>query len=98
MRIGAALVLIAVGAILRFAISTTSTHGIGIHTIGDILMIVGIVGLVLVLVIWAFSGRDRVIYRRGVPPEDVPPPARYPADDPYDDEVTRDPYRGGYRR
>ncbi|MBV9451457.1 MAG: hypothetical protein JO345_36780 [Streptosporangiaceae bacterium] len=98
MRIGAALVLIAVGAILRFAISTTSTHGIGIHTTGDILMIVGIVGLVLVLVILAFSGRNRVIYRREVPPDDVPPPARYPVDDPYDDELRRGPYRDQYRR
>jgi hypothetical protein len=98
MRIGAALVLVAVGAILRFAISTTSTHGIGIHTIGDILMIVGIVGLVLVLAMWAFSGRDRVIYRRDVPPEDVPPPPRYPADDPYDEELRRGSYRDQYRR
>ena len=40
MTIGAALLLIAAGAILRFAINTVSTHGINVHTIGDILMIV----------------------------------------------------------
>ena len=37
MTIGAGLLLIAVAAILRFGISTVSTHGIGMHTIGDIL-------------------------------------------------------------
>ena len=44
MTIGAALLLIAVGAILRFAVQTVSTHGIDLHTIGDILMIIGVVG------------------------------------------------------
>jgi len=44
MSIGAGLVLIAVGAILRFGISTVSTHGFSIHTIGDILILVGILG------------------------------------------------------
>ncbi len=32
MRIGAGLLLIAVGAILRFGISTVFTHGVAIHT------------------------------------------------------------------
>ena len=59
MRIGAGLLLIAVGAILRFGISTVSTHGIAIHTIGDILMIVGVLGVVLWLAVWAPWGRRR---------------------------------------
>lgn len=46
MGIGTSIVLIAVGAILRFAVSVTTT-GFNIHTIGLILMIVGIVGLVI---------------------------------------------------
>ena len=41
MTIGAGLFLIAVGAILRFGITTAYTHGVSVHTIGDILMIVG---------------------------------------------------------
>ena len=53
MTIGAGLVLIAVGAILRFGISTVSTHGIAVHTIGDILMAVGVLGVLLWLVVWA---------------------------------------------
>jgi hypothetical protein len=53
MRIGAGLLLIAVGAILRFGIFTASTHGIAIHTIGDILILVGVLGVVLWMVVWA---------------------------------------------
>ena len=68
MRIGAGLLLIAVGAILRFGISTVSTHGIAIHTIGDILMIVGVLGVVLWLVVWAPWGRrQRPAYRDDMP-------------------------------
>jgi hypothetical protein len=68
MRIGAGLLLIAVGAILRFGISTVSTHGVAIHTIGDILMIVGVLGVVLWLVVWApWSRSRRPAYRDDVP-------------------------------
>jgi uncharacterized membrane protein YedE/YeeE len=47
--------LIAVGAILRFAVSVTA-RGFSIHTIGVILIVVGVVGLLLSLfwmTIWA---------------------------------------------
>jgi hypothetical protein len=53
--------LLAVGAILRFAV-TVHTHGFNIHTIGVILMIAGGVGLVLSLLlftVWADHGRTR---------------------------------------
>ena len=68
MRIGAGLLLIAVGAILRFGISTVSTHGVAIHTIGDILILVGVLGVVLWLVVWApwIRGR-RPAYRQEAP-------------------------------
>jgi hypothetical protein len=93
MRIGAGLLLIAVGAILRFGISTVSTHGIAIHTIGDILMIVGVLGVVLWLVVSAPWGRrrrpayreepvyreERSVHRADAPADDLPP-ERYPAD------------------
>ena len=87
MTIGAALALIVVGAILRFGI-TTSINGISIPTIGDILMIVGAIGVVLWLIFWApWARRRRVVYREDVPAEEVPPPARrYPADTGYEDE------------
>ena len=88
MRIGSGLLLIAVGAILRFGISTVSTHGIAIHTIGDILMIVGVLGVVLWLVVSApWSRRQRPAYREDAPADEVPP-ERYPADR-YQDEYRR---------
>jgi heme/copper-type cytochrome/quinol oxidase subunit 2 len=55
MTIGPSLLLIAVGAVLRFAVSV-STSGFNLHTIGVILMIVGVVGLLLSILwmtIWA---------------------------------------------
>ncbi len=104
MTIGAGLILIAVGAILRFGISTVSTHGFGVHTIGDILMVVGVLGVVLWLLVWApwapRARSRRTVYRREVP-ADVAPPVRYrevpPGEVPptrrYVDETYEDEYR-----
>ncbi len=55
MGISTSIVLIAVGAILDFAVSVTTT-GFNIHTIGVILMIVGAVGLVLSIIFWSSWG------------------------------------------
>ena len=75
MTIGAALLLIAVGAILRFAITTVTTHGVDVHTIGDILMIVGVIGLVIWFFVWAPWARNR---RYSAPPqEERRPPEAY---------------------
>jgi protein-S-isoprenylcysteine O-methyltransferase Ste14 len=57
MGLGTSIFLIAVGAILRFAVSV-STSGFNVHTIGVILMIVGIVGLVISL-FWMLAWTDR---------------------------------------
>ena len=46
MTIGTSLFLIAVGAILKYAVTAT-VAGIDVHTAGLILMIVGVVGLVI---------------------------------------------------
>jgi hypothetical protein len=88
MTIGAGLVLIAVGAILRFGISTAATHGIAVHTIGDILMAVGALGVLLWLLVWGPWARSR---RRPVPPpdEEVVTSRRYPAGSTYDDGYPR---------
>jgi phosphate/sulfate permease len=70
MGIGTSLLLIAVGAILRFAV-TTSVSGIDLATVGVILMIVGILGLVISLIFLLQSRetvvRDRTIDRRPDP-------------------------------
>jgi hypothetical protein len=52
MGIGVSLLLIAVGAILTWAV-TASTSGIDVNTVGVILMVVGLVGLLLTLVFWS---------------------------------------------
>ena len=41
MRIGGALILVAIGAVLTFAINVQHSHGFNINTVGIILMIVG---------------------------------------------------------
>ena len=46
MTIGTSLFLIAVGAILKYAVTAT-VAGIDVHTAGLILMVVGVVGLVI---------------------------------------------------
>jgi hypothetical protein len=75
MGLGTSLLLIAVGAILRFAVSVT-THGFNLHTVGLILLIVGVVGLVISLfwmVAWADRRRAVPTVRREVPVRDVEP-------------------------
>jgi hypothetical protein len=88
MRIGAGLLLIAVGAILRFGISTVSTRGVAIHTIGDILMLVGVLGVVLWMVVWAPWSRRRPPYREGPPAYGEEPPV-YREDARYEDDYRR---------
>jgi hypothetical protein len=55
MGIGVSLVLIAVGAILTWAVEATIS-GVDINAVGVILMIVGAVGLVISLVFWSSWG------------------------------------------
>lgn len=70
MTIGTSLFLIAVGAILKFAV-TASVAGVNLQTVGVILIVVGLAGLVLGLGMW-ISARDSY-WRRGAPP----PPDAY---------------------
>lgn len=51
MTIGASILLIVLGAILRFAV-TAEVAGIDLQVVGVILMIGGVVGLVTGLVLW----------------------------------------------
>jgi ascorbate-specific PTS system EIIC-type component UlaA len=57
MGFGTSIFLIAVGAILRYAV-TASVSGISLTTVGLILMIVGAAGLVLSL-LYLFTARSR---------------------------------------
>ena len=44
---GVAITLIAVGAILRFALAGGSPHGLNVHVVGVVLILAGILGLLL---------------------------------------------------
>ena len=70
MTVGFSLFLIAAGAILRYAV-TWDPNGVNIETVGLILMIVGIVGLVISLA-WMATAASRT---RDVPSR---PPPRVP--------------------
>jgi hypothetical protein len=61
MGIGTSVFLIAVGAILKFAV-TDSISGIELATVGLILMIVGALGLVISL-FYVNAARDTVVRR-----------------------------------
>jgi Domain of unknown function (DUF6458) len=62
MRTSGALLLIALGAILTFAVQV-HTQGFNLNKVGIILMVVGGAGLVLSLTVW--NGRQRTVIRRG---------------------------------
>ena len=68
MGVGTSIVVFAIGAILRFATSVSSSS-FNIHTIGIILMIVGVVGFLVSLAFWGswggFGGysRRRAVYQ-----------------------------------
>ena len=55
MGLGVSIFLIAVGAILAFAVEVT-TEGIDLNTVGVILMVVGALGLVLSMIYWGSWG------------------------------------------
>lgn len=70
MGIGASLVLIAIGAILAFAVNV-EVEAFDIDTIGVILMIVGVVGGLLSMMFWSTWGgfgsrRETVVRDRDV--------------------------------
>ena len=74
MKTGAGLALIAVGAILAFAVTSTPS-GFNINIAGWVLMIVGVVGLVLPMRTYGWIGR-RVV-RRNYPAQTVTPAPPY---------------------
>jgi hypothetical protein len=63
--IGGSLFLVALGAILYWAVSVDA-EGFDINTIGLILMIVGVVGLLLTLIMTASESRARETRAGGV--------------------------------
>jgi hypothetical protein len=70
MGIGVSLFLLAVGAILNFAIHVNNPSGVDLNTIGTILMIVGAIGVVVSMIFWSSLGwgtrRDTVVREREI--------------------------------
>jgi hypothetical protein len=79
MTIGAAILLIAVGAVLKWAV-TAHLNGFDIQTAGTVIFIVGLLGLVLAIVYtfwWSRESRygygDETVVRRRSPGAGQPP-------------------------
>jgi Domain of unknown function (DUF6458) len=75
MGLGIGILLSAVGAVLAFAVSAT-TSGVNIHAVGWILLIVGIMGIVLSMIFWSsWAGPGYwTSRRRGGYIDEGPPP------------------------
>jgi hypothetical protein len=75
--IGVSIFLIALGAILAFAVSA-EVQGLDVQTVGWILLAVGVVGLVLSMIFWSswggpgYWGRRRTYVEEGGPPAGPP--------------------------
>ncbi|MDP1820141.1 MAG: hypothetical protein Q8K58_09665 [Acidimicrobiales bacterium] len=65
MGIGTSIVIMAVGALLTFAIEADSAEGFNVNNAGVILMIIGAIGLLASLFIWGpRSRRTRTVVDR----------------------------------
>ena len=62
MGIGTSVFLLAVGAVLAFAVNT-DVSGIALSTVGVILMIAGAIGLVIALIVRNRHTEERVVER-----------------------------------
>ena len=59
MTTGAGIVLVAAGAIVRFAVPATFIHGLDLRVAGVIVMLPGVVALLLSLLVWGPLSRRR---------------------------------------
>jgi Domain of unknown function (DUF6458) len=79
MGLGVSIFLVAVGAILTWAV-TAEVQGLDIQVVGVILMFTGVLGFLLSLLFWSswggpgyFGRRRRVTYYEDGPPPGPPP-------------------------
>jgi hypothetical protein len=69
MGVGVSLILIAAGAIITFAIHVSTSSAFNLHTIGIILLVVGIIGAIMSMIFWSSwggfgGGRDATVIER----------------------------------
>jgi hypothetical protein len=74
MGIGTSLIVIAVGAILRFAVYRNTAGGFNVGTVGMILLIVGVIGLIISIALLLVRRRTDIYHHDGY--VDGPPPPR----------------------
>lgn len=72
MGIGVSILLVAIGAILAFAVET-EVAGVDIQVVGWILLVVGILGLLLSMIFWSSWGGPAYWSRRREYVEGPPP-------------------------
>jgi uncharacterized protein DUF6458 len=76
MGLGVGIFLIAVGAILTFAVNADTNGAVNIDTVGWILMGVGFVSVLLSMIFWqSWAGPGYWSRRRTTYVDDGPPPA-----------------------
>jgi len=67
MGIGVSVFLLAVGAVLKFALETDSAEGVNLDTVGIILMLAGAIGLILFLAVFGHrDGRGETVVERRI--------------------------------
>jgi hypothetical protein len=74
MTIGVAIVLIAIGAVLKWAV-TAHVNGFDIQTAGTVIFVVGLAGLVLAILYTFWLGRERHYDPYDTAARRPPPPA-----------------------
>jgi Domain of unknown function (DUF6458) len=76
MGLGVGLFLIAIGAVLAWAVNV-HTSGVDLNTIGYILLVVGTIGVLLSLIFWSSWAGPGYWSRRRTYVDEGPPPADY---------------------
>jgi hypothetical protein len=102
MGIAVSLIIIAVGAILAFAVNPSGNPSVDPNVAGWVLIVVGIAALILDLLLWeawgpAYLRRRRVAYDAGYaarPAAPAPPPAAPARRTVVEDEVVDGPPEG----
>lgn len=74
MGLGVSIFLIALGAILAFAVNA-EVSGVDVQTVGWILLVVGLLGALLSMMFWSSWGGPASVSRRRTYVDDGPPPA-----------------------
>jgi hypothetical protein len=75
MGLGVGIFLIAVGAILTFAVNADTNGSVNIDTVGWILMGVGFVSVLLSMIFWSSWAGPGYLSRRRTYVDEGPPPA-----------------------